>query len=122
MFSTCLTNLLRTGRVIGYSCSFRDDAHSVLEPGPSGYVNADLIQQHFAPPSLGDKVKVFVCGESFCRRLGRLKPTSITGPPPQVLSLAGKKDGPRQGELSGILKDLGYTTDQVGSMHSLYDM
>jgi cytochrome-b5 reductase len=64
--------------------------------GPSGYINADLIKQHFAPPSLGDKVKVFVCG-----------------PPPQVLSLAGKKDGPRQGELSGILKELGYTTDQV---------
>jgi cytochrome-b5 reductase len=64
--------------------------------GPSGYVSADLIQQHIAPPSLGEKVKVFICG-----------------PPPQVASLAGKKDGPRQGELNGVLKELGYTTDQV---------
>ncbi|KAF9225294.1 ferredoxin reductase-like protein [Gyrodon lividus] len=65
--------------------------------GPSGYVTADLIKQHIAPPSLGEKVKVFVCG-----------------PPPQVTSLAGKKDGPyKQGELTGILKELGYTADQV---------
>lgn len=40
-----------------------------------------------------------------------------TGPPPQVSALAGKKEGPtKQGELSGILKELGYTADQVGSM------
>lgn len=91
-----------------------------LESGPNGYVNGDLIKQHFAPPSLGDKVKVFVCGEQFCRRVGGPKLTSIAGPPPQVLSLAGKKDGPtKQGELAGILKELGYTTDQVGSMHRL---
>ncbi|KAG9313924.1 hypothetical protein JVU11DRAFT_4696 [Chiua virens] len=65
--------------------------------GASGYVNADLIQQHIAPPTLGNKVKVFVCG-----------------PPGQVNSLAGKKEGPyKQGELTGILKDLGYTADQV---------
>ena len=48
--------------------------------------------------------------------------TNITGPPPQVASLAGKKEGPKQGELSGILKDLGYTADQVGSIHRLCDM
>lgn len=35
------------------------------------------------------------------------------GPPPQVASLAGKKDGMKQGELSGILKELGYTEEQV---------
>ena len=35
------------------------------------------------------------------------------GPPGQVASLAGKKDGMKQGELSGILKELGYTPEQV---------
>ncbi|KAH7886263.1 hypothetical protein F5I97DRAFT_1238313 [Phlebopus sp. FC_14] len=65
--------------------------------GPSGYINADLIKQHIAPPSLGERVKVFVCG-----------------PPPQMASLCGKKDGPaKQGELTGVLKELGYTADQV---------
>lgn len=64
--------------------------------GPSGYINADLIKQHIAPPSLGEKVKVFVCG-----------------PPPQVGAIAGKKAGREQGELGGILKELGYTENQV---------
>lgn len=88
-------------------------------------MNADLLKQHIAPPSLGDKVKVFVCGESRCRKVDELKLTSVTvtGPPPQVLSLAGKKDGPyKQGELTGVLKELGYTADQVGSIHRLWDM
>ena len=116
----CSINLLRIGRVIELSSSFWDDTHNALGPGPSGYVNADLIKQHFAPPSLGDKVKVFVCGEQCFGRVNGLELTGmITGPPPQVLSLAGKKDGPRQGELSGILKELGYTSDQVDSMHRL---
>ncbi|PFH48399.1 hypothetical protein AMATHDRAFT_65573 [Amanita thiersii Skay4041] len=64
--------------------------------GPSGYISADVIKKHVAPPSLGDKVKVFVCG-----------------PPGQVAAMAGKKNGMKQGELGGILKELGYTEDQV---------
>lgn len=53
----------------------------------------------------------------------RLTSIAMTGPPPQVLSLAGKKDGPyKQGELSGVLKELGYTADQVGSTHIGYVM
>lgn len=64
--------------------------------GPSGYINVDLIKQHIAPASLGEKMKVFVCG-----------------PPPQVAAIAGKKAGREQGELGGILKELGYTEDQV---------
>jgi len=64
--------------------------------GPSGYVSKEIIQQHVAPASLADKVKVFVCG-----------------PPGQVAALAGKKAGMKQGELGGILKELGYTEDQV---------
>lgn len=35
------------------------------------------------------------------------------GPPGQVASIAGKKDGMKQGELGGVLKELGYTEDQV---------
>ncbi|KAE9400960.1 cytochrome-b5 reductase [Gymnopus androsaceus JB14] len=64
--------------------------------GASGYVSKEIIQQHIAPASLAEKVKVFVCG-----------------PPGQVTALAGKKAGMKQGELGGILKELGYTEDQV---------
>ncbi|OCH87549.1 cytochrome-b5 reductase [Obba rivulosa] len=64
--------------------------------GPTGYVNKEMIAQHIAPPSLAEKVKIFVCG-----------------PPGQVAALAGKKAGMKQGELGGILKELGYTEDQV---------
>ncbi|CCM00046.1 uncharacterized protein FIBRA_02072 [Fibroporia radiculosa] len=64
--------------------------------GYKGYVNKEIITQHIGPASLGSKVKVFVCG-----------------PPGQVSAIAGKKDGMKQGELGGILKELGYTEDQV---------
>ncbi|KAL4067277.1 hypothetical protein V8B97DRAFT_1976861 [Scleroderma yunnanense] len=64
--------------------------------GSTGYIDVDLIKRHIAPPSLGEKVKVFVCG-----------------PPPQVAAIAGKKAGMKQGELGGILRELGYTEDQV---------
>ncbi|TFK17691.1 cytochrome-b5 reductase [Coprinopsis marcescibilis] len=64
--------------------------------GPTGYINADLIKEHVAPASLGDKVKVFICG-----------------PPGQVAALAGKKAGYKQGEIGGVLKELGYTEGQV---------
>ena len=36
-----------------------------------------------------------------------------TGPPGQVAALAGKKDGMKQGALAGVLKDAGFTEDQV---------
>ncbi|KIL71403.1 hypothetical protein M378DRAFT_114509 [Amanita muscaria Koide BX008] len=64
--------------------------------GPSGYITSDIIKKHVAPAYLGNKVKVFVCG-----------------PPGQVAALAGKKNGKEQGELGGILKELGYSQDQV---------
>jgi len=64
--------------------------------GPSGFINAELIKKHIAPASLKEKVKVFVCG-----------------PPGQVAAIAGKKDGAKQGEAGGILKELGYTEDQI---------
>ncbi|OSX66774.1 hypothetical protein POSPLADRAFT_1030047 [Postia placenta MAD-698-R-SB12] len=64
--------------------------------GYKGYVNQEMIMQHIGPANLGNKVKVFVCG-----------------PPGQVSAIAGKKDGMKQGTLGGILKELGYTEDQV---------
>ena len=36
-----------------------------------------------------------------------------SGPPPQVAAISGKKAGMAQGELGGVLKELGYTEDQV---------
>ncbi|KAK0455819.1 cytochrome-b5 reductase [Armillaria borealis] len=64
--------------------------------GPTGFISKDLLKKFVAPASLNEKVKVFICG-----------------PPGQVAALAGKKDGFKQGELSGALKELGYTEDQV---------
>ena len=40
----------------------RSAADASLE-GPVGYVSTDLIKKNIAPPSLNNKVKVFVCGE-----------------------------------------------------------
>lgn len=62
--------------------------------GEAGFVTGDMISRIF--PKGNDKVRAFVCG-----------------PPPQVKSLAGPKDGPRQGELQGAFKDLGYTAEEV---------
>ncbi|THH10524.1 hypothetical protein EW146_g8349, partial [Bondarzewia mesenterica] len=42
--------------------------------GHTGYLTAEVLKQQIAPPSLNEKVKVFVCG-----------------PPGQVLAIAGKK-------------------------------
>ncbi|KAI0789400.1 cytochrome-b5 reductase [Abortiporus biennis] len=64
--------------------------------GTTGYVNKDLIKAHIAGPEKGEKVKVLICG-----------------PPGQVVAIAGKKAGMKQGELSGVLKELGYSEDQV---------
>jgi len=37
----------------------------------------------------------------------------ICGPPGQVAAVAGKKDGMKQGELGGHLREMGYSPDQV---------
>ncbi|KAL1412506.1 hypothetical protein Q8F55_000252 [Vanrija albida] len=63
--------------------------------GETGYVTADKITQHF-PRGEGEKVQAFVCG-----------------PPGQYAAVSGKKDGFKQGELGGALKDLGYTSEEV---------
>ncbi|KAJ7109834.1 ferredoxin reductase-like C-terminal NADP-linked domain-containing protein [Mycena epipterygia] len=63
--------------------------------GPTGFINADVIKKYVAPPTT-ERTLVMVCG-----------------PPGQVAALAGKKAGMKQGELGGVLKELGYTEDQV---------
>ncbi|KAF9645440.1 cytochrome-b5 reductase [Thelephora ganbajun] len=65
--------------------------------GPVGYITPELIKQNIAPPSLGNKVKVLVCG-----------------PPGQVKAISGQKLNPTdQGPLAGTLRDLGFDETQV---------
>jgi cytochrome-b5 reductase len=64
--------------------------------GQSGYINKEFLQKEMFPPT-AENVKVFVCG-----------------PPPFYKALSGEKVSPQdQGELTGILKELGFTKDQV---------
>ncbi|THH27932.1 hypothetical protein EUX98_g6261 [Antrodiella citrinella] len=64
--------------------------------GETGFIGKEMVKKYVAPASLGDKVKVFICG-----------------PPGQVAAIAGKKEGYKQGAVGGVLKELGYTEDQV---------
>lgn len=64
--------------------------------GGKGYINKDLLKTVLPEPKNED-IKIFVCG-----------------PPGMMTSISGNKKSPRdQGELSGILKELGYTAEQV---------
>lgn len=64
--------------------------------GGKGFINKELISK-VAPSSSEENVKLFVCG-----------------PPGLVKAISGPKKSPAdQGELAGILKELGYTKDQV---------
>ncbi|KAF7337563.1 NADH-cytochrome b5 reductase [Mycena sanguinolenta] len=63
--------------------------------GPKGYISADVIKKYVAPPT-AERTMVMICG-----------------PPGQVAAIAGKKAGFQQGEIGGVLKELGYTADQV---------
>ena len=84
--------------------------------GPSGFISADLIKEHISPPSLQDKVKIFVCGtHHICLLFLRFYLSPNPGPPGQVAAISGKKAGMAQGELGGVLKELGYSADQVSS-------
>ncbi|OXG90237.1 cytochrome-b5 reductase [Cryptococcus neoformans A2-102-5] len=79
----------------------RLDIKYVVDKGPrgwkgeTGYITADLIKKTF-PKNEGENVRAFVCG-----------------PPGQMKAISGEKDGMKQGELSGALKDLGYTSNEV---------
>ncbi len=64
--------------------------------GNTGYISKDFLEQNIPLPS-AENVKVFVCG-----------------PPGFYKALSGPKISPTdQGELTGTLKELGYTKDQV---------
>ncbi|KAI9479577.1 hypothetical protein BDB00DRAFT_879285 [Zychaea mexicana] len=64
--------------------------------GITGFVTADAIKKYLPTPET-ESLKVFVCG-----------------PDPMVASLAGPKAKDKsQGEVSGILKELGYGQDKV---------
>ncbi len=64
--------------------------------GGKGYIGKDLLKTVLPEPK-ADNIKLFVCG-----------------PPGMMDSISGSKKSPRdQGELKGILKELGYTPEQV---------
>jgi cytochrome-b5 reductase len=66
--------------------------------GHQGYISKELLKTVLPEPKEGpDKIKVFVCG-----------------PPGMMEHISGNKKSPKdQGELKGILKELGYTPEQV---------
>ncbi|KAL8888181.1 MAG: hypothetical protein Q9215_004361 [Flavoplaca cf. flavocitrina] len=64
--------------------------------GGKGHIAADLLKTVLPEPKT-ENLKIFVCG-----------------PPGLYKAISGMKKSPKeQGELSGILKELGYTQDQV---------
>ncbi|KAL4806883.1 putative NADH-cytochrome b5 reductase [Aspergillus unguis] len=64
--------------------------------GGKGYINKELLKTVLPEPK-EDNIKVFVCG-----------------PPGLYKAISGPKVSPKdQGELTGILKELGYSKDQV---------
>ncbi len=62
----------------------------------TGYISKDLLKTVIPEPKAGN-IKVFVCG-----------------PPGMYKAVSGAKKSPQdQGELEGILKELGYSKEQV---------
>lgn len=65
--------------------------------GPVGHISKDMITANFPSPSEGEKIKIMICG-----------------PPPMYRAYSGEKKSPSdQGELSGLLAELGYSKAQV---------
>lgn len=65
--------------------------------GGKGFVTKELLKTVMPEPKMGDKLKIFVCG-----------------PPGMYKAISGGKKSPSdQGELTGILKELGYSKEQV---------
>ena len=63
--------------------------------GQAGHIDQKLLKTVLPEPK-EENIKVFVCG-----------------PPGMYKAISGMKEGAKQGQLSGILKELGYTEDQV---------
>ena len=55
-----------------------------------------MIKRNFPEKKDGESVRAMICG-----------------PPGQVAVVSGPKDGYKQGAVSGVLKDLGYTSEEV---------
>ncbi len=65
--------------------------------GGTGFITKELLKTVLPEPKMGEKLKLFVCG-----------------PPGMYKAISGTKTSPSyQGELSGMLKDLGYQKEQV---------
>lgn len=65
-------------------------------PGSSGFIDKNLLKTVLPEPK-SENVKIFVCG-----------------PPGLMNAISGNKVSPKdQGELAGVLKELGYNKDQV---------
>jgi len=65
--------------------------------GPIGFVTKELLKEKLPSPGEGDNIRILVCG-----------------PPGLMGAVSGPKAGPNvQGELKGILKELGFSPDQV---------
>nr|GMC58726.1 NADH-cytochrome B5 reductase-like protein [Ipomoea batatas] len=62
--------------------------------GGSGFISKDMVVKGLPPPS--DDTLIFVCG-----------------PPGMMNHVSGEKDKREQGELSGVLKEVGYTENMV---------
>lgn len=64
--------------------------------GGKGFISQELLKTVLPEPK-NENIKVFVCG-----------------PPPMMDAISGNKKSPRdQGELKGVLRELGYTPEQV---------
>jgi cytochrome-b5 reductase len=63
--------------------------------GVTGYVTKEVVEANLPGPKEEDTV-IFVCG-----------------PPPMVKSIAGARTMKSQGELEGVLKELGYAQENV---------
>jgi cytochrome-b5 reductase len=63
--------------------------------GPTGYINADMLKKYLPAPSAD--VQVYVCG------------------PPGFMTVTSGNKTPdyKQGELTGALKEIGFTSDNV---------
>lgn len=65
-------------------------------PSGSGFITKELLKEVIPDPK-SDNIKVFICG-----------------PPGLYKAISGPKKSPQdQGELDGVLKELGYTKEQV---------
>lgn len=64
--------------------------------GPTGHITKEMITAHFPSPAQ-ERVKIMICG-----------------PPPMYRAYSGEKKSPSdQGELTGVLAELGYNKEQV---------